>query len=342
MPVSDDRVGLADPAWEITSRPAGSALADRPRQRRPLPTPPADLHDLRRHLQATARLADLDELDAAEHACTAAIEMAGQWRSPGALAAIRSLRCSVLRRRGRLAAAETDGHASAELLAAAGAEPCGDPAALLAARRIAVRLDTGDVAGAEHLVRRFGRDLPDSAGAVALRYARGRLHAAAGRLGEGLADLFACGERLAARGADRPLGVPWRSAVAAVLAATGATEAAARLVAAEVAANRRAGTASALGRSLRIQGAVLDGPDGMAALDEAVRVLARSPRRFEYAEALVDFGLRLTAARRRPQARRVLREGLDLAEQCGSPALAERARTGYTAAGGKPRPPAPR
>jgi hypothetical protein len=177
---------------------------------------------------------------------------------------------------------------------------------------------------------------------VALRYTRGRLHAAAGRLGESLADLFACGERLAARGADRPLGLPWRSAAAAVLAATGATEAAARLVAAEVAANRRAGTVSALGRSLRIQGAVLDGAGGMAALDEAVRVLARTPRRFEYAEALVDFGLRLTSARRRPQARRVLREGLDLAERCGSPALATRARAGYTAAGGKPRPPTPR
>ena len=330
MPVSDDRVGLADPA--------AFAAVDRPRQRRPLPIPPADLSDLGRHLRATARLADLDELDAAEDACAAAIEAAAPWRSPGALAAIRSLRSSVLRRRGRLAAADADGLAGAELLAAAGADPHGDAAALLAARRIAVRLDTGDVAGAEQLVRGFDRELPDCAGAVALRYARGWLHAAAGRFGEGLADLFACGERLAARGADRPLGLPWRSAAAAVLAATGAAEAAARLVAAEVAANRRAGTASALGHSLRIQGAVLDGPRGMASLDEAVRVLARSPRRFEYALALVDFGRRLTAARRRPQARRVLREGLELAERCGSPALAERARAGYTAAGGKPRP----
>ena len=330
MPVSDDRVGLADPA--------AFAAVDLPRQRRVLPTPPAGLSDLGRHLRATARLADLDELDAAEDACAAAFEAAATWRSPGALAAIRSLRSSVLRRRGRLAAADADGCAGAALLAAAGADPHGDAAALLAARRIAVRLDTGDVAGAEQLVRGFDPELPDSAGAVALRYARGWLYAAVGRLGEGLADLFACGERLAARGADRPLGLPWRSAAATVLAATGATEAAARLVAAEVGANRRAGTPSALGRSLRIQGTVLSGPAGMASLDEAVRVLARSPRRFEYALALVDFGRRLTAARRRPQARRVLREGLELAERCGSPALAERARAGYTAAGGKPRP----
>ena len=73
----------------------------------------------------------------------------------------------------------------------------------------------------------------------------------------------------------------------------------------------------------------------MAALHEAVRVLSDSPRRFEYAQALVDFGIALNAARRRPQARRVLREGLEVAEECGSPALAERARTAYAAAGGK-------
>jgi hypothetical protein len=312
------------------------------RPRRPLPAAPADLADLGRHLRATARLSDLDELAAAEDACAAAIEAATTWQAPGALAVIRSLRSSVFRRRGRLAAAEADGHAAAELLAAAAADPRGDAAAMLVARRIAVRLDTGDLAGAERLARGFDRDLPDGAGAVALRYARGRLHAATGRLAESLADLFSCGERLAARGADWPSGLQWRSAAAAVLAATGATEAAARLVAAEVSANRRAGTASALGRSLRIQGAVLDGPDGMAALDEAVRVLAHSPRRFEYAQALVDFGLRLTSARRRPEARRILRDGMDLAVQCGSPALAERARTGYAAAGGKPRPPAKR
>jgi len=70
-------------------------------------------------------------------------------------------------------------------------------------------------------------------------------------------------------------------------------------------------------------------------------VLDGSPRRFEYAQALVDFGVALNAARRRPQARRVLHEGIDVAEECGSPALAERARSAYAAAGGKVRPAVP-
>jgi len=87
-----------------------------------------------------------------------------------------------------------------------------------------------------------------------------------------------------------------------------------------------------------VQGQVLGGPAGLATLDEAVRVLSRSPRRFEYARALSDFGAALTAVKRRPQARRVLREAMDLAGDCGSPALAGQAGAGYVAAGGKLRP----
>jgi hypothetical protein len=120
--------------------------------------------------------------------------------------------------------------------------------------------------------------------------------------------------------------LPWRSAAASVLVGLGAREAAERLVAEEVALTRRHGLASALGRALRIQGRVLPGAAGMAAAEEAIRVLQGTPRRFELATALVDQGALLNAARRRPQARRVLRDGLELAQECGSPALVARAR----------------
>jgi hypothetical protein len=46
----------------------------------------------------------------------------------------------------------------------------------------------------------------------------------------------------------------------------------------------------------------------------------------------------LTVARRKPQARRALREGAELAARCGSPALESKARAAYVSAGGKPRP----
>lgn len=319
MPVSDDRVRLAEPPRTITHR-----------RETPVP-PPSDPDDLARFLRVTAARADADDLHLAYRNCGTAIDAAGRWAVRTALAAAYSLRTSVGRRMGALAAAERDGELAGRMLVD---DPHGDPAMLLRARRVATRLDTGDVPGAEHLLIGFRGELADGNAATALRYVRGRFHACAGRPGEALADLFACGERLAARGADRPSVLPWRSAAAAILAATGATEAATRLVEEEVAAARRSGPASALGRALRVAGSVPGGP-GLRALDEAVRILERTPRRFEYAQALADFGIALNAARRRPQARRVLREAQVIATECGSPVLARRAATAYGAAGGK-------
>jgi len=339
MTVSDDRLELADSSRDITSRPGQVPPGARPHPRRPVSMPPpANPADLRRYLAAMTQLADNDALPTAYAGADVAVEAAARWDNPGALAAAYSLRSSFGRRLGDLPAAERDGRAAAGLFAAAGADPRGEGSVLLLARRIAVLMDLGDVTGADLLLGGFEGDLPEGAGAVALRYARGRLHAAAGRPGEGLADLFHCGAYLAAHQADRPTVLPWRSSAAAVLGSIGSIEAAVRLVEAEVDINRRSGTASALGRSLRVQGQVLTGQAGVVALEEAGRVLDGSPRRFEYAQALVELGYRRNAARRRPQALRLLREGMELAERCGSPALIARARSGYAAAGGKLRP----
>jgi len=334
MTVSAGRLGLA-------------GLAAPPRA---APTPPpilADVDDLPRYLRDTALLAEADKLDAAYAACQVAAVAAAGWDAPGVLARIYSLRGALSRRMGNLPDAARDGWIAAKLLAASDADPSGEVAALLVARRIAVLLDIGDVADADALLTDFGTEPPGGPGALAFRYVRGRLHAAAGRPGEALADLFGCGERLAVRRADHPAVLSWRSSAAAILAEIGTRESATRLVEAEVALCRQANPASAmsrpsaLGRALRVQGRVLGAPAGIPASEEAVRVLERSPRRFEYAQALVGCGELLNAARRKPPARRMLREGLALAERCGSPALTERARAAYAAAGGKVRLPPP-
>jgi hypothetical protein len=339
MTVSDDRLGLADPGREFTPR-SGNAPPGIRQPPRPVPlAPPADEAGLPPLLRATALRAEADDLASAYAGCDLAIAAATRWGSTAALAAAHSLRSSIGRRMGDLAAAGRDGRTAAELLAAAGIDPRSDVAVLAAARRIAVLIDRGELENADDLLADAGVATGDAI--LALRYVRGRLHAAADRPGEALADLFHCGQQLAARNADRPSVLPWRSAAAAALAATGATESAARLVADEVALTRQSGTASALGRALRVQGKVLAGPEGLTALEEAVRVLERTPRRFELAQALVDYGRLLNVVKRRPQARRVLRDGLELAERCGSPVLAANARTAYLAAGGKRRPAAP-
>jgi tetratricopeptide (TPR) repeat protein len=284
--------------------------------------------DLPRYLHALRRLADADDLAAAHSGCTLAVELAGREGSAAGLAMAYSQRSSVARRMGRLRDAARDADSSAELFAVAGADLAGPAAALLLSRRLAVLLDLGDLDLADGLLAATGLDgdLPDEPEFLLLRYVRGRLHTAAARPGEGLADLYRCGERLGVRRSDHPAVLPWRSAAASVLVGLGAREAAERLVAEEVALTRRHGLASALGRALRIQGQVRPGAAGMAAAEEAIRVLQGTPRRFELATALVDHGALLNAAKRRPQARRVLRDGLELAEECASPALIARAR----------------
>src|SRR4051794_9009437 len=253
MTVREDRLGLADPGRDITARPGVL-----PRPRRPLPAPPpAGPDDMPRYLRAVALVADLDDLETAYAACNRAASLAEGWSAPGALASVLSLRGTLSRRRGHLRAAERDGRIAAALLAASGADPHGDAAALVAARRIATLVDIGDIEDADALLAEFGQP-PD--GVVAFRYVRGKLHAAAERPGEALADFFHCGERLAAHNADRPAVLSWRSSAAAVLASTGTREAAERLVEAEVMLCRQAGAApgrpttmgrpSALGRAL--------------------------------------------------------------------------------------------
>ena len=299
--------------------------------------PPVGADDLPRYLHALRRIADADDLAAAYSGCAIAIDLATRDGSAAGLVMAYSQRSSVARRLGDLAAAVRDADAAAEHLAVSGADPGGAAAALLLSRRIAVLLDLGDLAIADSLLAEAGLvgELSDEPEFLLLRYVRGRLHAAAQRPGEGLADLYRCGERLAARRSDHPGVLPWRSAAAVVLSGLGAGEAAERLVAEEVALTRRHGLASALGRALRIQGQVRPGAEGIQSAEEAIRILQGTPRRFELATALVDYGGLLNAARRRTQARRVLRDGLELAEECGSPALVTRARAYYA---GRTRP----
>jgi DNA-binding CsgD family transcriptional regulator len=87
-----------------------------------------------------------------------------------------------------------------------------------------------------------------------------------------------------------------------------------------------------------VQGTVTGGPTGLAALEDSVPLLAGSPRLLERAHCLVEHGARLNELRRRPQARRVLRVGLELAERCGSTVLVARAEAQYTMSGGRLRP----
>jgi DNA-binding CsgD family transcriptional regulator len=169
-----------------------------------------------------------------------------------------------------------------------------------------------------------------------LIFARGRLRLALGDMALAAQDLLETGRRFQEWGLLNPI-FDWRSGAALALLATGDRERALDLVREEVELARRWGTARATGVALRAQGLVEGGDPGVELLREAVSVLERSQARPEHARALTDLGALLRRSNRRTDAREPLRQGLDLARQCGATVLAARAREELVAAGARPR-----
>ncbi len=128
----------------------------------------------------------------------------------------------------------------------------------------------------------------------------------------------------------------WRSQRALALRRAGRPADALADAAGEGELARRFGAPRALGRSLRILGLVSPG-DGVGHLREAVDVLADSPARLEFAQALAALGSALRRSGRPGEAREPLRQALDLATACGAGALAQHARAELYAAGARPR-----
>jgi DNA-binding CsgD family transcriptional regulator len=205
----------------------------------------------------------------------------------------------------------------------------------LIAVAIVVHIERGDLAAAAELSQ-TGEALGIAEDRLYLdQYliARGRLRIAQGDVREGAADLMWCGERLEAY--DVPWPSDWKAFAAPALASLGESQTAARLAREHLAVARRVGAPGALGRSLRSAGVAIGGREGLGLLEEAVSVLERSPARLELAHALAGLGAELGRAGRRREGRDAQRRAIELADECGAIALAERARTELHAGPGR-------
>ncbi|MBD0282395.1 MAG: AAA family ATPase [Thermoleophilaceae bacterium] len=208
----------------------------------------------------------------------------------------------------------------------------------------AVRLDAlrerGELDEAEAGLRRAGL-----AGEVAdrppfgwLLASRCRLRLAQDRLEEARAD-FVRGEVLHERlGVSHVVHPDWRAYGAIALARLGHEEEADAVAARQLERARSFAAPRALGTALRATAAVKGGEAGLAHLEEAVAVLEGSPARLVLAQALADYGALLRGLGRRRDSRDPLRRGITLADDCGAPVLAERARAELAAGGGRPPP----
>ncbi|MET9229611.1 AAA family ATPase [Lentzea sp. NPDC003310] len=267
-------------------------------------------------------LAVLDEVDRAQ--------------APALRALTNVMRANVQRRKGDLASARADLEVAADHLRQDGRWHAVSTwhAALLAD----ILLEEGRLDEAAAVIAKASTDEARrtwSFGGVLT--VRGRVLTARGDDHEALEAFLAAGRHCAAWPYRNPAALSWRSGAALACAAMGDGERARDLAQEEVALARVWGAPRALGMALRAEGRVTAGAAGRTLLEEAVRVLRASPGRLELARALVDLGVVVRRQGDTAFARTCLRDAVDLAQKCGSTAMAARAYSELVATSAGPR-----
>jgi DNA-binding CsgD family transcriptional regulator len=233
--------------------------------------------------------------------------------------------------RGALAELEADARAALALNA---------PFAFsLAAVHLADTLvECGDPETAATVLREAGLDAGTPAplmGVIALA-ARAHLRLGQQRPHDALALLLECGRLEEAWQIVTPSVTQWRAEAAVLLAQLGDPERARGFAGEAVLRADAFGSPVARGIALRAAALVVRPPDHDL-LAASVAVLRDSGARLELARSLIELGSALRRGGHRADARDPLREGLELAVECGANVLAARAHDELVAAGARPR-----
>jgi len=203
---------------------------------------------------------------------------------------------------------------------------------------IKVLVDQGKLDDAEQALAPLDPEAGSGfASAWGLRFARGRLRVAQGRVAEGLEDFLGLGVDLTRAIVRCPSYLPWRSEAALAQLALGDRESAERHAEEELELARAFGAPRALGVAKHAAGVVAGGDRGALLLREAIEAFERGDARLDRARALADLGALLRRRNRRTEARELLRESLVAAHRSGAKLLSERADTELRATGARPR-----
>jgi DNA-binding CsgD family transcriptional regulator len=138
-----------------------------------------------------------------------------------------------------------------------------------------------------------------------------------------------------------PAGARWSSLKAVALNALGVRGKALELASEELDRARDWGAPGTVARSLRVLG-MLEGPEGIERLEEAVELVSRAPSRLEHAKALHALGVLRRQAGRPDYAREPLTRAHALAEVCGAQRLQEEIRAELRTVGVEPAAAVPR
>jgi len=182
------------------------------------------------------------------------------------------------------------------------------------------------------------RPEPAAVGHIRYLQTRARVQAALQHPENAIEDLFECGRLEDEWEIRTPAFGTWRADAAPLLSALGRMDEARSLAREELARCRAFGAPGPLGISLRTLGLVEPGDAArIELLEQSAVQLGRSSRRLEHAISLLELGAAIRRAGRRADARKPLREALELARVCGAAAVAVRAHDELVTAGARPR-----
>jgi DNA-binding CsgD family transcriptional regulator len=248
------------------------------------------------------------------------------------------LRASAREWSGDLGGAEADAVAALALL------PADDPIVLptVLSALTDVYIEHGSPQSAVRLLRDAwpAGELPLTLSVCQALASRGRLALHMGDPSAALADLEEAGRRALATFYVNPMALMWRSYAALAAARLDQRERAGELIEEELAIARRFGAPEPIGEALRVRALLAPSREMVEQAREAVDVLANSELRVAHTRALIDLGAALRRSGHRREAREPLREGLDLANRCGSVVETDRAMHELRATGARPRRPA--
>jgi len=322
-----DRFRSGRPASEVASR-AGAPLRELSRLTGAEVAPTFFL--------AVFALAGSDETDAADAALEGAFDLARERGSRLTYGMACYLRCWCRWRRGDLPGVLADVEESLAF-AAQGWALVVPNVRWLEAECALLR---GDPTGCEAALAAGFDSVRGSGWSVAeawLLHGRSALRLSAGDAAGGLEDALACGALLEERRSPSPAIVDWRGRAVRAAVALGDIDRA-RAIAVE--GTRRAevvGSPRTVALAYRADALVRSGAERVARLEQAAEVAARGPARLVHAIVLCDLGAALRRSRRARDAREPLRQGLQLARECGATAVAERALAELDATGARRR-----
>jgi DNA-binding CsgD family transcriptional regulator len=248
------------------------------------------------------------------------------------------LRASARAWSGDLSGAENDAVAALALLPAD--DPIVRPAALSALTDVHIERGSHDRAVAFLRDAWPAGELPLTLSTSQALASRGRLALRMGDPRAALTDLEESGRRSLAIAYVNPMALMWRSYAALAAARLGDRDRAGELIEEELEIATRFGAPEPIGEALRVQALLAPGSEMAELARGAVDVLAGSELRVSHARALIDLGAALRRAGHRRDAREPLRDGLDVANRCGSAVETDRAIAELRATGARPRRPA--